>query len=110
MSSEKTITWRIDNPGMVNGVYGQKRGDVQTLPAGQAKAQVAQGHAEYGKVPLDKLGKAYEQDEDALKLHREVLQDYANQMPEEAKPFPRDHPNNVVIGRRYARKPEGWYV
>jgi hypothetical protein len=72
--SDVWITWRIEQPGAVNGVYSQKRGDHQLLPAAQAKSMVAQGLADYGRVSLEKLGLSYKTDE---KLLNEVLQAYA---------------------------------
>jgi hypothetical protein len=104
------VTSRVDNPGMWFGRYGIKRGDVFEVPSQyHAEKLAAQGRADIGRVPLDRLGKPGDGNPEALKR---FLKDTAAKMPEESKPFPPDHPSQRTIGARYQHSyaREGWGV
>ncbi|BBY05434.1 hypothetical protein [Mycobacterium noviomagense] len=100
------VTSRVDMGGQWYGKHDVRRGDTLEVPTPlDAKRLVAQGLADYGKVGLDQLGRAYEENP---KLMDEVIQQTPNPVPEEARPLPES-----IVGRHPAfpkGRGEGWSV
>ena len=111
----KEITLRADQHGTFHGVESPKRGDVLKFSEVtglelNAKRYVARGIASYGRIPLDELRPAYEQDEHDIAVVSELMRqdrdEFRRQHPElEPKPG-----SNIVIGRRYPARVQGWSV
>ena len=93
------FTFRHDEQ-MCAGVMNIKAGQTIKMPERQAVGMQLNGHGTIGKV---------------LKPHQHDQEAFDRFMKEEAATHhnPENDPkpgSNIVIGSRYARKPEGWYV
>ena len=102
------VTSRIKMGGLWYGKHGVDRGDFLEVPTRlDAKRLVAQGLADFGKVGLDELGRAYEVDAElALEVTREDRAKWEQELPELAS-----RPNSgVIFTPRQRVNNGGWSV
>jgi hypothetical protein len=90
------VTSRINMGGTWYGVEDVKRGQTFAVPTkDEADKVVALGYADYGKVKAEDLGRAYQEDPEALQAHAQRI---AASVPEEQRPV--RGPINIRRGGR----------